>query len=315
MIDIQHEPQTLPSLRALEEKIAGSGLDFSSFLEGVVHTDYLSYWDYIHLDTLLSLQTPRTRFPDELVFITYHQVTELYFKLILAEMKAIGEAAGADAELFLGKMQRVNRYLEVLISSYDVLVQGMEPEQFARFRLALQPASGFQSVQFRMIQLRAAPLVQLVDQRCVHEVDPNAPVEEMYPYLYWNKESVNAGSGRKTLTLQQFEEKYADLLVDLARKARHCNLWAVYARLAPHPPAACPALTAALREFDRLLNVEWAMVHFKSAARFLKNKAQPAASTGGTQWQKYLGPMHQKRIFYPRLWSEDEIRDWGRPCR
>ena len=49
----------------------------------------MSYWDYIHLDTLLTLQTPKTDFPDENIFIIYHQITELYFKLIINELEQI----------------------------------------------------------------------------------------------------------------------------------------------------------------------------------------------------------------------------------
>ena len=65
------------------------GQDLSSYLDGLLQSDYLTYWDYIHLDTLLSLQTPKTAFPDEKIFILYHQITELYFRLILNEIEQI----------------------------------------------------------------------------------------------------------------------------------------------------------------------------------------------------------------------------------
>src|SRR5690349_11838155 len=74
-------------LKQLEEKYAVMGQDMPSYLEGLLYADYLTYWEYIHLDTLLSLQNPRTDFPDELIFVTYHQSTELYFKLVLSEMR------------------------------------------------------------------------------------------------------------------------------------------------------------------------------------------------------------------------------------
>ena len=60
----------------LEEKYKDSGQDLSSYLDGLLYQRYLTYWDYIHLDTLLSLQVPRTHFPDEEIFIMYHQITK-----------------------------------------------------------------------------------------------------------------------------------------------------------------------------------------------------------------------------------------------
>ncbi|MFM7154636.1 MAG: tryptophan 2,3-dioxygenase, partial [Bacteroidota bacterium] len=70
-------------LQLLEEKYAAMGQDMKSYLDGLLYADYLTYWDYIHLDTLLSLQSPRTPVPDERIFIMYHQITELYFRLTL----------------------------------------------------------------------------------------------------------------------------------------------------------------------------------------------------------------------------------------
>lgn len=67
-----------------------------SYLDGLLYADVTTYWDYIELDTLLSLQKPKTRFPDEVVFIMYHQITELYFKLSLREFQQLGEKKVID---------------------------------------------------------------------------------------------------------------------------------------------------------------------------------------------------------------------------
>ena len=75
----------LDRIQKLKEKYDNMGQDLVSYLDGLLYSEYLTYWDYIHLDTLLSLQNPRTAFPDEKIFIMYHQVTELYFKMILSE--------------------------------------------------------------------------------------------------------------------------------------------------------------------------------------------------------------------------------------
>src|SRR5690606_1164462 len=113
------------------------------------------------LDTLMSLQQPKTDFPDELIFIIYHQITELYFRLSLHEYEQIanngrnilpnGEDKGWKEELDLGffkdRLRRINEYFRALTTSYSVMEFGMEKEQFLRFRMALLPASGFQSAQ------------------------------------------------------------------------------------------------------------------------------------------------------------------------
>ena len=54
------------------------------------------------------------------------------------------------------------------------------------------------------------------------------------------------------------------------------------------------------------------MVHYKSAVRYLQQDPSDIAATGGTNWQKYLPPRFQKRIFYPTIWSEKEKEEWGK---
>jgi tryptophan 2,3-dioxygenase len=60
------------------------------------------------------------------------------------------------------------------------------------------------------------------------------------------------------------------------------------------------------------VNINWPLVHYKSAVRYLQADPADIAATGGTNWQKYLPPRFQKRIFYPSLWSAEEIENWGR---
>jgi tryptophan 2,3-dioxygenase len=67
-----------------------------------------------------------------------------------------------------------------------------------------------------------------------------------------------------------------------------------------------------LRMLDTLVNVNWPLMHYKSAVRYLQRNPEDIAATGGTNWQKYLPPRFQKRIFYPELWSEQEINEWGK---
>ena len=83
------DPIIVEKLNALAEKYDAMGQDIVSYLDGLLYADYLTYWEYIDLDILLNLQYPKTSFPDEMVFIVYHQITELYFKLTIHELNQI----------------------------------------------------------------------------------------------------------------------------------------------------------------------------------------------------------------------------------
>ena len=69
-------------LELLNAKYQAIGQDLISYLDGLLYSDVTTYWDYIQVDTLLSLQKPKTKIQDEVIFIVYHQITELYFIVI-----------------------------------------------------------------------------------------------------------------------------------------------------------------------------------------------------------------------------------------
>ena len=310
----------------LEEKYSQMGQNLDSYLDGLLLSNYLTYWDYIQVDTLLTLQNPKTDFPDEKIFIMYHQITELYFKLALHEMEQIGHngpnilANGQnmgwkdtlDPILFADRITRINRYFESLTKSFEIMVDGMEKEQFLRYRMALLPASGFQSAQYRKIEICATDFFNLVDK----EVRPtlvgkNPSIEEMFQNIYWNKGATELSTGKKTLTLIQFENKYGAEFISLAKEYQTKNMWAKYKSLSAEDQKN-PKLINALKELDVNVNINWPLMHYKSAVRYLQQNTEDIAATGGTNWQKYLPPRFQKRIFYPEIWSEQEHEDWGK---
>jgi len=75
---------------------------------------------------------------------------------------------------------------------------------------------------------------------------------------------------------------------------------------------ATPELRTLFREHDLNANVRWPLEHFKSAVQYLDRKPDLIAATGGTNWQKYLPPKNQRVIFYPELWSNEELDSWGK---
>ena len=146
------DPAIQSRLETLRAKYANSGQELLDFLDGLLEADYLTYWDYIRLDSLLSLQQPRTQHHDEPIFIMYHQITELYFKLVLHELNAAvaapmpgtAEWTPVHGAALTEHVRRCTRYFEALENSFAVMTNGLNREQFLRFRLALIPASGFQ---------------------------------------------------------------------------------------------------------------------------------------------------------------------------
>lgn len=304
--------EILDLLGKLEEKYQKSGQDLKSYLEGLLHADYLNYWDYVQVDTLLSLQKPRTDIKDEMIFIIYHQITELYFKLTLHEMKQVAERKDTiTPEFLVARLQRMNAYFRNLTLSFEIMIQGMEKEQFLQFRMSLLPASGFQSAQYRMVEICSTDFYNLVDREHRDHIKPTDDFDTQYEYIYWKAGATELSSGKKTLTLTQFEDRYTERFKKLAKEYRDCNLWAVYKSMS-EADQQNPALIAELRSFDEHVNIHWPLVHYKSAARYLQRNPQDIAATGGTNWQKYLPPRFQKRIFYPELWNEEEKETWGR---
>jgi tryptophan 2,3-dioxygenase len=126
--------------------------------------DPIYYGDYLRLDRLLSLQSPEsakhgTPVHDEMLFIIVHQAYELWFKQVLHEFDRIEgdfSANPVDDEAMariVHALARVHEIIKLLVAQLDVL-EMMTPADFLDFRDYLFPASGFQSLQFRLIETR-----------------------------------------------------------------------------------------------------------------------------------------------------------------
>ena len=295
----------------LEEKYKDSGQDLSSYLDGLLYQRYLTYWDYIHLDTLLSLQVPRTYFPDEEIFIMYHQITELYFKLILHEQKQLVDDKSQNIDFFIEKARRINSYFKALISSFSIMIKGMEREQFLQYRMALLPASGFQSAQYRMIEIYSTPMENLVHHTERDSFSSENSLEELYEEIYWKKGATDLATGEKTLTLKQFEYRYTPRLIRIAKQVEHNTIYQKYQQL-PANKKDNKDLIDALKTLDMNANVNWPLMHMGSAHRYLGKDKEEIDATGGTNWKNYLPPSFQKIVFFPEIYSKQELNNWGK---
>jgi tryptophan 2,3-dioxygenase len=126
-------------------------------IEAGVVTDLrgrMSYSSYLALDELLDLQRPQSVPPhhDELLFIVQHQVSELWMKLLLHELRSARDLLAADdLRTALKRIARVKHIQEVMTQQWSVLAT-LTPTEYAEFRDALANSSGFQSHQYRALE-------------------------------------------------------------------------------------------------------------------------------------------------------------------
>ncbi len=297
-------------LKGLDAKFKAVDRDAEPFLEGLQHAKLLTYWDYIQTDVLLNLQTQRTVFPDELVFITYHQINELLFKLILWEIQQLAEMKELTGLVFQEKLSRASRYFDMLTTSFTIMKDGMDPKQYEQFRHTLTPASGFQSVQYRYIELASTELINLIDLRFRSTIDRNTPYEYAFEHMYWQAAGKDFKTGKKSILLKNFEDQYKNDLLDFMGAYNTKNIWTRFKSLTEEERQN-KTLLDAMRHYDRTVNITWVMAHYNTAKFYIEGQGKTAEATGGSDWQKYMHPKYQKRIFFPELWTDKEIENWG----
>ena len=233
----------------------------------------VSYPDYLALDELLALQRPRSSpaHPDELLFIVVHQASELWFKVIIQQLRAlIDELRGGDAERALWHLQRINTLMRIVaeqLSSLDTL----PPQRFQQFRNFLGTSSGQQSQQFRVITalsgLRDAAFVGALNAAGVIP----APLQE-------------------ALAVPRLE----DLFVKLAAN-RGKTLESLYTGPGPDPLFF---LAEALLEYDQAFQ-RWRFLHVQLVERII---GPGTGGTGGTLGAQFLARSVGQR-FFPALWE------------
>jgi tryptophan 2,3-dioxygenase len=241
----------------------------------------------------------------------YHQITELYFKLSLREFEQIGHRSPIDKVFFVDRVKRINRYFEALVNSFEIMVDGMEQQQFLKFRMSLLPASGFQSAQYRLIEIYSTDFINLVHKDVREQMSGEKDIEKLFEHIYWKEGATEIKTGKKTLTLTQFEDRYKEEFIRTGKNCVEKNLWKVYSKLSENDQKDQQVIDI-LKQHDINVNINWPLAHYKSAVRYLAKDSSDIAATGGTNWQKYLPPRFQKRIFFPKLWSDEEKDSWGK---
>ena len=297
-------------LEALEQKFDAINQKIETHLEGLLWSKPITYWDYIQTDALLNLQTQRTVLPDEMVFIMYHQVNELLFKMILWEINQLCHTDKPKTNFFTEKLRRISRYFDMLTTSFDIMGEGMEVEQYMKFRNTLTPASGFQSAQYRFIEFSSTDLINLIDYRFRASIDRNTPYAHAFEHLYWQAAGKDHQTGEKSFLILEFERKYREEFLRYMEEYNTINIWQKFKQL-PDADQKDSELVKAMRHYDHTVNITWVMGHLNAARKYIDSGKGSGEATGGSDWKKYMHPKYQRRIFFPELWSEEELKNWG----
>jgi len=303
-------PEIKDRINQIDEKFQAINQKTETHLEGLLWAKPITYWDYIQTDALLNLQIQRTTLPDEMVFIMYHQVNELLFKMILWEINQVSLCDTLTTEFFAERLMRISRYFDMLTTSFDIMGDGMEVEQYLKFRNTLTPASGFQSAQYRMIEFASTDLINLIDHRFRATIDRNTPYEHAFDHLYWQAAGKDYKTGEKSFLLLEFERKYKKEFLSLMEEYNTINLWRKFKQL-PEEDQKNADLIAAMRHYDKTVNITWVMGHYHAAVKYIESVPGNHEATGGSDWKKYMLPKYQRRIFFPELWSNEELEKWG----
>jgi len=297
-------------LASIDEKASKLNINPQVYLSGLLHAKPITYWDYIQVDALLGLQTQRTTQPDEMVFIMYHQINELLFKMILWEIEQVVEQNNILPSKFITHLGRISRYFDMLSNSFSIMQHGMEVEQYMKFRDTLTPASGFQSVQYRKIEIASTDLLNLIDFRVRPTIDRNTSYDYAFEHMYWRAAGYNPTTKESSPLLSNFEKKYKSELIDTMQRYNNTNLLEKYLTL-PHEYRTNVELINAMRHYDHTVNIVWVMNHFHAAQHYIDSGLGSKEATGGSDWKKYMLPRYQKRIFFPQLWTDHELSTWG----
>lgn len=245
--------------------------------------DSLTYSKYLKVPDLLSLQHPIANPPahDEMLFIVIHQAYELWFKQIIFELDSLVGYMGQDDLISSFRLlDRVCEIFRVLIQQIDIL-ETMTPVEFNRFRSNLHPASGFQSYQFRELELMAGASVE--DYKKFSSLEPE-----------W-KAMLNARKERQNLRQAFLETLKRNRLLS---STTHEEVLSAISRIydAPELPAL-RNLCEYLIRFDEQISL-WRFRHVQMVERMIGMKP----GTGGSLGVSYLAQT-LKRRFFPELWE------------
>jgi tryptophan 2,3-dioxygenase len=193
-----------------------------------------------------------------------------------------------------------------LINSFDVVKNGLDSREFGQFRKSLLPASGFQTHQFRLIEIMLTSFRNLVSADIRQVIPGETPYEEQldkyFDDVYWRRGAINRNSGEKAKVLVNFNLKYDELFRGEIRKFEQRNLHSRYQRGSSAFP---PGLIDAMKDLEESI-LMWKVMHFNTISAHIPSVSR---GTGGTNWKEYLQIRNQKIFYFPEFWADNDSAD------
>ena len=269
----------------------------SSRVERGMHLDFskrMSYGDYLGLDQLLNAQKPLSDEHDEMMFIIVHHVQELWMRLSIHELSFAMDSLRHDRSgLAFKALARVSRVQEQLVSAWDVL-STMTPADYLTFRDKLEGASGFQSHQYRMMEI-------LLGARDDKMLMPHRHKEEIHRDLRQAFESRSLYD-EAIAFLKRRGFDVPDQLLDRDFSKPHqrndalSEIWLEIYR-APDRHFGAYQLAEELVDVEDWFQ-QWRFRHMNTVQRIIGNKRGTGGSSGVTYLKRAL-----ERTFFPELWE------------
>lgn len=254
----------------------------------------LDYSDYLHLDELVGCQHPLSKEHDEMLFIVQHQVSELWMKLVIHELRAaIGFVKRDDLEPSFKIISRVKQVIRQLFEQWAVL-ETLTPSEYVKFRHVLGPASGMQSIQYRTIEF-------LLGNKEANMIRPFAHKPRLYESIKKDLESPSLYDefvmhlGRRNFDIPDNYEKTDFTVVHEPNQ----KLTEVFHKIYSDPHK----YWSEYEMCEKLVDVEaqiaqWRFRHMKTVERVIGYKR----GTGGTVGVAWLQKVVFIRLF-PELWD------------
>jgi len=244
-------------------------------------SDRVSYDSYLHLDTLLGAQQPLSEPAnhDEMLFIIQHQVSELWFKLVLHELDAAIECLQQEEIARSIKiLKRIKQVQHQLINQWSVL-STLTPSEYVEFRGVLGTASGFQSPQFRILEFRLGNKDRSMLPIFKHHLDYYRKLklalespslyDEFLRYLYRVGHRV---------PVEKIDRDWTE------RYELHPGVVDVFRVIYEHPDQYWAAYEVSEHLVDIETNFQaWRFHHMKTVERIIGNK-KGTAGTSGVKW-------------------------------
>ncbi|WP_044747421.1 tryptophan 2,3-dioxygenase [Bacillus alveayuensis] len=265
--------------------------------ERSIHTDFknrMTYGEYLQLDQILSSQHRLSDHHDEMLFIIIHQVSELWMKLILHEIRAaIWHIEQNHLDPAFKMLARVSKIQSQIIYAWDVL-STLTPSEYMEFRDKLGQASGFQSYQYRMIEFALGYKSDHILK--IYEKDPDLlkELQEAYqaPSLY-------------DVAIQQLAKAGFEINPDLLERD--------YSKPYKGDSSVEHAWLSVYKEVEKYWNLyqlaeklidiedwiqQWRFRHMKTVERIIGHKMGTGGSSGVGYLKKVLD-----HCFFPELWN------------